>query len=329
MFMDVTVPVSLRELATRTFKEIQDDDVLGMAAQLAYYFFLGLFPALLFVAAVASFFPVANLTDEMIRWLGPVAPPSVIDILTSELVRLSDSRDGGLLTLGIIGALWSSSAGVVAIISTMNRAYDVEEGRPWWKVRLTAIGLTFALALFILVSFAAIMLGSDLFLSIGQTLGFDTQVAFAWRIVRFPLAFILVATAMALVFYFGPDVEQDFVWITPGSIVATALWVVVSLGFSVYVSRFTDYTGTYGAIGGVIVLMLWFYLSGVAILIGAELNSEIEHASPEGKAPGEKVAGERRVIGARARRRAQERAAAPEAGAPASQPDELSPPRRP
>jgi membrane protein len=154
------------------------------------------------------------------------------------------------------------------------------------------------------------MLGSDLFLWLGGRAGLDTQAVFAWRMLRFPLAFVLVATAIALVYYYGPDVEQDFVWITPGSIVATALWIAVSAGFSVYVSHFTDYTGTYGAIGGVIVLMLWFYLSGVAILVGAEINSEIEHASPYGKAPGEKKPGERRVIGRRARLRSVEGRAA-------------------
>lgn len=302
MLFDFTLNATPRELAVNTWKEFQDDDVLGMSAQLAYYFFLGLFPALLFVAAVASYFPVANLTDEIVRWLGPVAPSGVVDIITTQLLRLSESRDGGLLTVGFLGALWSSSAGVVAIISTMNRAYDVGESRPWWKVRLIAIGLTFALALFILVSFAAIILGSDLFLAAGTRFGLDAEAVLAWRLLRFPLAFTLVASGIALVYYFGPDVDQDFVWITPGSILATALWILVSWGFSVYVANFTDYTGTYGTIGGVIVLMLWFYLSGLAILTGAEVNSEIEHASPSGKEPGERKPGERRVIGARARR---------------------------
>lgn len=303
---DLTLTLSPRELVVRTVKEIQKDDVLGMAAQLAYYFFLGLFPALLCLAALSSFFPVANLTDELLRWLGPVAPASVLDILTAELQRLSNARDGGLLTLGVLGALWSSSAGVVAIISTMNRAYDVVEARPWWRVRLTAIALTVALAVFILLSMALLISGSQLMLALGDTVGLDRTFLQAWRVVRMPLALLCVATAIALVYYFGPDVEQDFVWITPGSIVAAALWLMVSWGLSLYVGTITDYAATYGTIGGVIVLMLWFYLSGLAILVGAELNAEIEHAAPQGKDPGEKVPGARRVIGARARRAAPE-----------------------
>ena len=121
-----------------------------------------------------------------------------------------------------------------------------------------------------------------------------------WNILQWPMVFVLVATAIALVYYFAPDAEQDWVWITPGSVLATLLWVVVSLGFKVYVSSFGSYTETYGVIGGVMVLMLWFYLSGIAILVGAELNAEIEHASPYGKDVGEKVPGEKKKIGARA-----------------------------
>ena len=122
-----------------------------------------------------------------------------------------------------------------------------------------------------------------------------------WKILQWPLAFFLVSTAVGLVYYFAPDAEQDWVWITPGAIVGTLLWVIVSLVFKVYVANFADYNATYGAVGGVIVLLLWFYISGLAILVGAEMNAEIEHASPYGKDPGEKVPGQKKKIGAAAR----------------------------
>lgn len=128
MLADFTLTLTPRELVVRTYKEIQEDDVLGMAAQLAYCFFLGLFPALLCLAALSSFFPVATLTDELLRWLGPVAPRGALDILEGQLQRLSESRDGGLLTLGVLGALWSSSAGVIAIISTTEASGVAQQG---------------------------------------------------------------------------------------------------------------------------------------------------------------------------------------------------------
>jgi membrane protein len=133
--------------------------------------------------------------------------------------------------------------------------------------------------------------------------------AWAWKIVQWPVVFVLIATAVALLYYFAPDAQQDFVWITPGSVLATVLWILASLGFRYYVTNFGSYNETYGAIGGVMVLMLWFYVSGIALLIGAELNAEIEHASPYGKDVGEKVPGEKKLIGPAAQRAYEERRA--------------------
>jgi membrane protein len=198
--------------------------------------------------------------------------------------------------------LWSTSAGMMAIINTLNKAYDIEESRPWWKVRLTATALTIALAVFILVSFALVIVGPITAEKIAGWFQLTEAFVWTWWILQWPLVFVLVATAIGIVYYFAPDAEQEWVWLTPGSVLATLLWMLFSLGFKFYVANFADYNETYGAIGGVIVLLLWFYTSGLAILIGAELNSEIEHASPYGKDPGEKVPGERRRIGLAAAR---------------------------
>ena len=130
------------ELVRRTAKEVVDDDCLGMAAQVAYYLFLALFPAILFLLAIASFLPLDNLTDEVGRLLGPLVSGEVLQLIQEQMARLANSDSGGLLTFGVLGALWSSSAGIVSIVSAVNRAYDIEEGRPWWRVRLVAIALT-------------------------------------------------------------------------------------------------------------------------------------------------------------------------------------------
>lgn len=309
MFAAFDIPLSWGELLKRTAKKATADDCLGLAAQLAYFFFLALFPAVLFLLAVASYFPLTNLIDDMVRTLRPIAPADVLSFLEEQLRRLSNADSGGILTIGILGALWSSSAAVVAIIGSLNRAFDVEEGRPWWKVRLTAMGLTMALAFFLLASFTLVVAGPTLAEHLASSLGLGAVFEWTWKILQWPFAFLLVSTAIGLVYHFAPDVEQDWVWITPGTVIGTSLWILISLAFKFYVATFADYNATYGAIGGVMVLMLWFYLSGLAILVGAELNAEIEHASPHGKDAAEKVPGGRKKIGPAAARACKERRA--------------------
>ena len=302
--MSLALPAGLGwgELARRTYKEAIADDVFGMAAQLAYYFFLALFPAMLFLLALASFFPLGNLTDDLGRAIGPFVSDDVLQLIEDQMRRLANAESGGLLTFGVLGALWSSSAAIVSITAALNRAYDIEEARPWWKVRLIAIALTLAVSLFVLVALSLVLAGPAAAGYLGRTTGLGAAFEWTWSILQWPLALGLVSTALGLVYYFGPDADQDWAWITPGAVVGTVLWLVISLLFKVYVANFTDYNAAYGTIGGVIVLMLWFYVSGVAILAGAEVNAEIEHASPQGKNPGQKSASGRRVIGARALR---------------------------
>jgi membrane protein len=306
------IPIGWGELLKRTFNETLSDDVLNLAAQQAYYFFFALFPALLALISIASFFPLHDLTGELTSRLARVAPPDVVKIIGEQLAKIANDKAGGLLTLAFIFALWSSSGAVLSMCSTLNAAYDITEGRPWWKVRLVAIGLTIGLAVFVLVSMTLVIGGPWIAEQIADRAGLGPAFEWTWKIVQWPLVFVLVATALASIYYFAPDAEQDWVWLTPGSVIATTLWVVISLGFKYYISNFGNYTETYGLIGGVMVLMLWFYLSGIAILVGAELNAEIEHASPYGKDVGEKVPGEKKKIGAAAERHYEARRASGE-----------------
>ena len=297
------VPISWKEILRRTFKEaFFEDNCLAMAAQLAYYFFFALFPALLMLIAIASYFPYHELVDSLFKALGGVAPPEALSIMTDQLKKISSGKQGGLLTLGFLTTIWSSSSAMTAIIDTLNAAYDIQEGRPWWKVRITAIGLTLGGALFILVSFGLVIAGPTLAEKVASWFYLGAAFEWTWKILQWPLVIALVATAMAIVYYYAPDAEQDWVWLTPGSIFATTLWLLASLGFKFYVANFGNYTATYGAIGGVMILMLWFYISGLVILLGAEMNAEIEHASPYGKDVGEKVPGQKRRLGPAAMR---------------------------
>ncbi len=301
MFSAFSIEISWTELIKRTIKETSADNVLGLAAQLAYYFLLALVPALVFLVALTSFFP-SGVIDNMMQSAASVLPADVLGILREQMNSLRGGEDTGLLSLGLLMALWSSSAAIVAATAALNRAYDIEEGRPWWKVRLNAIAMTVALAVFVLAAFTLVVAGPAIAESIAARFGLGQVFATIWNVLQWPVALALVTVAVGLVYYLGPDAEQDWIWITPGAVLATVLWLLASLAFRYYVRHFADYNATYGSLGGVLVLMLWFYMSSLAMLIGAEMNAEIEHASPYGKAPGEKVPGEKRKLGARARR---------------------------
>jgi membrane protein len=296
------IPLTWLELAKRTGNEILADNCLGLAAQLSFYFFLALFPALLFVAAIISFVPVEGLIDSITASLARVAPYEVLSLVKDQITKIANDKASGLLTLGMLGAIWSTSSGVTAIIDTLNQAYDIQESRPLWKVKLVALGLTVALAVFIVGSFAVVLVGPTLAAKIAAWVHLGPVFTLTWSILQWPVVFGLVALGIALVYYFAPDAKQEWIWITPGSVFATFLWLLISLGFKFYVANFGSYNATYGAIGGVIVTMLWFYVSSLAVLIGAELNAEIEHASPYGKDPGEKAIDEKKKIGAVAER---------------------------
>lgn len=309
MLARLRVPIGWGELFKRAFKEAYADNVLDLAAQQAYYFFFALFPALLALISIASFFPVANLTDEVVRTLGRVAPKDVVDLINEQLLKISGANAGGLLTFAFLVTLWSSSGAVVSMCTTLNAAYDITEARPFWKVRLIAIGLTIGLAFFVLISMALLVAGPGVVEPIAGRFGLGDAFVAGWSILRWPVIFVLIATAIAMVYYFAPDAHQEFVWITPGSLLATVLWIAISYALKTYVATMGNYTETYGIVGAVMVLLLWFYLSGIALLLGAELNSEIEHASPYGKDVGEKVPGEKKKIGRLAEQDFEERKA--------------------
>jgi membrane protein len=307
MLAHLQMPLSLSELLKRTAKDSWADDLFSLAAQQAYYFFFALFPALLTTISIASFFPVANLVDEIVSALGRFVPPEVLTIISDQITKISESDQGGILTFAFLLTIWSSSGAMVSIITTLNAAYDITEGRAFWRVRLTAIALTVGLAVFALGSMALVLVGPTLAQHLAVSLHLGTAFEWTWSVLQWPVVFALVATGIGIVYYFAPDAKQDWIWITPGSILATILWVIVSLGFKLYLSYFPNYNETYGTLGTFIVVLTWFYLTGLAILIGAELNAEIEHASPHGKAPGEKVPGEKKMIGPMAQRDYEER----------------------
>ena len=280
--------LGVTELGRRVIAEIRDDDCLGRAAQLAYYFLFALFPFFLFLTTLLGYLPIPDLLDRLLETLGQMLPGEALRLVEDNVRQLVTGQRGGLLSFGILAALWTSSSALTAIIDSLNRAYDVEEGRPFWKVRLIAMGITIGLSAFIVVALVLLTFGPQLGGWVADLVGLGRVFEVTWNLVRWPVIVGLLVVAIALLYYFAPDVEQAWTWITPGSACAVLGWLLASLGFAFYVNRFGSYNATYGSIGAVIVLLTWMYVTGLFILIGGEINAEIEHAAPGGKDPGEK-----------------------------------------
>jgi membrane protein len=279
MLRNFATPIPWSQVVRRTVAEIKDDNCLGLAAQLSFYFLMALFPALLFVVALIGYVPLDTALSELLAVLGTVAPQELVVLLREQLIQIASGSQASLLTVGVVGAIWSSSAAMVAIIDALNRAFDITEWRPWWKRRLVAIVLTIALAVFIVTALVLLLIGPTVAFRFASWLGLEPTVAMLWAVFRWPVIIGCVVLVVDLVYHFAPNRRSRWVWITPGSVLATALWLASSFVFKLYVTNFSDFTATYGAIGGAIVTMLWFYVSSTAILIGAELNGVIEKAS--------------------------------------------------
>jgi membrane protein len=268
-----------KALVRRLWRESLHDDILGRAAQLAYYFLLALFPALLFLTALIGLFPLKQTMPELMQYLRTVLPADALSLLEKYLENVMQGSSGDILSLGLLGALWASSSGVTAIMEALNVVYGAKETRPYWKVRLVASLLTIGLAGFIIVSITLILYGARIGEWIADIVGLGWLFLITWNIAQWPVAVTLMLLALAIIYYVCPDVKQDWRWVTPGSVCAGSLWLLVSLAFKAYVEHFGNYNAAYGSIAGVIVLMLWLYLTGVVILLGGEINAQIQQAA--------------------------------------------------
>jgi membrane protein len=278
----------LKKLARR----IADNAVTDRAATLAYYFVFALFPFLFTLVTLAAYLPVKNAIAELMARIKPIMPEEAMGIIDDHLHSLATQQRPRLLTFGLLLALWSASRGVDALRTALNLSYDVKESRPWWKVQLLAIAVTIATSLLMLLSIAGLALGSSAGLWLAARLHVDQFWALLWTWLRWPITAGGVMLVLALLYYLLPDVKQEWRYITPGSVLGTLLWLLMTWGFSLYAENFGTYDKTYGAIGGMIVLMTWFYISGFVFILGGEVNALLEHASAEGKAAGARAAGE-------------------------------------
>lgn len=267
-----------RRTALKIWDRLTEHDVFGRSAQLAYYWFFSIFPLLIFLTTLLAFLPMRRNLDQWIGAFSAVLPPEAYALLNSTFQQIASQQRGGLLSFSVLLMLWSSSSGMEAIITALNRAYDTAPARAWWKVRLLSIGLTLGLAVFIISALALIFFGESIGAQIARYFGFSSTFETIWAVAQLPIIIVLTLLGVELIYYFAPNIGRGrngkrWEWFTPGAVFAVGLWLLISFGFRFYVSRFGHFDATYGALGGVMVLMLWLYLTGLAILVGGEINS--------------------------------------------------------
>lgn len=274
---------SVRQFTIDFSRAVSIDEMTNGAATLAYYWLLALFPALIFLLSLLPYLPVQNISQELLRFIAQVLPKESADLVSKTILEMTTKENKGLLSFGALATIWAASNGMVAIMKQLNKIHAVREERSFLKARSTAVLMTLIFGLVVLLAFTLIVFGGYLQTWIVSILGYESLWAYLFRAFRWLVIIAILLVGFSLVYYFGPDVEQKFRLISPGSLVAVALLVVGSLGFQYYVNNFGHYAATYGSLGAVIILMLWLYLTGLVILIGSEINAIIEQYQPDGQ----------------------------------------------
>lgn len=257
-------------------KQVAGGNALGLAAQLAYYFFFALFPFLLCLVAFASFFPIHGLLSRLLMTIEPFLPTSANQLLAHQLTSAFAHPRGGLLTFGLLVALWSASSGIAALISALNEAFGVAETRPFWKVRGLAMAITVAGGLALLVAVAIVVLGGQLGHWLAAQVGATALQSKIWAVARWPLTAAIVLLALAVMYKICPNVKRRFRLLSPGAVAGTILWLAATLGFTFYVNHFGKYNVMYGSLATVIVLLTWFYVSGLVLILGGQIDAVVE-----------------------------------------------------
>lgn len=296
--------VSPRQFLKELVAEIEDDDVFNGAAALAFYLTLAIFPAVIFLMALIPYLPVERVDEALMDLLFQLMPGSAAQMFSGVVEEVTREQRGGLLSFGIVATVWAASSGMVAVMQQLNVTYDVKERRNLLQVRLVGIGLSLLFAVLVLGGFTLIVTGGLIQDALDAYWGSSPWLLGFFAGLRWVIIVLGLLLAFALIYYLGPDVEQRFVFITPGSVLGVVLLALASLGFSWYAANFADYSATYGSVGAVIVLMLWLYLTGIVILLGSEINALVEHHAASGKIKGEHAAGDRLRDPAQARRAA-------------------------
>ena len=270
--------IDYKEVARATIKEFSQDDCTGLAAESAYHILFSIFPLAIFAASMSaiinSIFGL-DLFGKIMSALTSVLPSDARSAIATPLAKVLSNQSGGLLSIGIVLALWSGSNAMSTFLKALNRAYDVEETRPIWKSKGLQVVLTLFMGVLMIVAFILIAFGGKIGNSVAGHIGAGTMFNVFWNLARWPIVIVFISLALAVLYWVGPNIKQKFQWISPGAVIATLVWVVAIYAFGFYASKFGHYDKTYGTLGGVMVLMLVFYLSSMVVIFGAELNAEL------------------------------------------------------
>jgi membrane protein len=260
----------------RVYANAQRDDIFNGAAALGFYLTLAIFPIMIFLMALVPYLPIADVGEAMMNFLRQVLPPSAMSMFADVLREVTSERRGGLLSFGIIAALWSASTGMYAVMQQLNDAYEVEEKRPFLRARATAVALTILFGTLVLGAFSLVVLGGMIERFLGDHFGFSEALLLFFRVFRWVIIVLALLLAISLVYYLGPNRRHPFKFLSRGTVLASVLLLAASYGFSLYTSNFNNYSAVYGSIGAVIILMMWLYIVGLVILLGAEVNAALE-----------------------------------------------------
>jgi membrane protein len=276
----------------RTVAEFREDNLTDWAAALTYYSVLAIFPALIVLVSILGLVG-ESATQPLIDNLGTVAPGPAKEIFTSAIENLQGDQGaaGFLFVIGLLGALWSASGYVAAFMRASNAIYDIEEGRPIWKTLPVRVALTLVLLTLLAISTIAVVLTGGLASRVGDLVGLGSTAVDVWNIAKWPVLLVVVSFMFALLYWAAPNVKHPgFRWISPGGLLAVIGWLIASGAFALYVSNFGSYNKTYGALGGVVVFLVWLWISNIMILLGAEFNAELERerAIEDGMRPPDK-----------------------------------------
>lgn len=271
---------SWRGVLKRTLREFKEDNVTDWAAALTYYGVLAIFPALTALVSILGLVG-KSATQPLITNLGKIAPGSVHQILTSAITGLQQNRGtaGVLVFVGIAVSIWSASGYIAAFMRASNSIYDIEEGRPIWMTLPVRLGVTIVVLVLLVISAIAVVITGGLAGQIGKILGVGGTAVTIWDIAKWPVLLLVVSSIFSILYWAAPNVKHaGFRWVSPGGVFAVAVWLIASGLFALYVANFSSYNKTYGALGGVIIFLVWLWISNIAVLLGAEWNAEIERA---------------------------------------------------
>lgn len=274
------------QLGRAVFEQIIANNVFGRAAELAFYFLFAVFPQIFFMMTLFGLFAShsVELQNNLLSYFADFLPPTAFQLLRSVASEVAAHASHGKLTFGVVSALWCVSSSICSMISALNAAHQVREARSWFKVQVIALGLSLLISTLLLTALFMVLAGSRFVGWLGAGLRLHPLVVLVWKAMQWPTAIFFVALSCSLIYYYGPDLKERrrWHWFTPGAAFGAFIWLGASFGFRIYLRFFNNYSVSYGSLGAVMILLIWLYVTGLACLIGAEINAEIEHAGRRG-----------------------------------------------